>query len=120
MKLIYKTLFTLIFITAFSRTFAQYNVSFSGYVVDLPVYTFSTEKTPAFSPGENQLLNLTRLRLRPQFFLWSGARINIEYELDALLAKNVNSAELNSVNNNRQLINMKWNISSGNKYQLTH
>ena len=93
----------MIFITSFSNTFAQYNISFSGYVVDMPVYSFSTDKTSPLLQNENQLLNLTRLRLKPQIFLWPGARINIEYELDAILAKNVNTTELNQAAENRQI-----------------
>ena len=110
----------MIFITSFSNTFAQYNISFSGYVVDLPAYTYSTDKTSPLLQNENQLLNLTRLRLKPQIFLWPGARINIEYELDAIFAKNVNTTELNQAAQNRQLFNMKWNISSGDRYNLSH
>lgn len=120
MKFFYKTIFLFICITFYSNTFAQYNFSFSGYVVDLPVYTYSTDKKPAVFPNEDQLLNLTRLRLKPQIFLWPDARINIEYEMDALLAKNINSSELTQVTNNRQLINMKWDISSGSKYRISH
>jgi hypothetical protein len=120
LKFILKFLLLFLFITTFSKTFAQYELTFSGYVVNMPVYTFSSDKTPTFFPRENQLLNLTRLRLKPQIFLWSNARINIEYEMDALLAKDINNSELNQVTENRQLINMKWDIASGNKYKLSH
>jgi hypothetical protein len=99
---------------------AQIETSFSGYLVDMPVYAYSLDKKPSFIPQEDQLLNLARLRLRPQFFLWSDARINLEYELDALLADNANSSNLNKITSNRQLINMKWDISSGRKYYLIH
>jgi hypothetical protein len=104
--------------TMFSEIYAQYDISFSGYFVDMTVYAYSLIKKPSVIPQEDQLLNLTRLRLRPQFFLWSGARINLEYELDALLADNVKNSDLNQFTSNRQLINMKWDIFSGNKYYL--
>ena len=120
MKLYHKILLLVVFATLCSEVYAQYDISFTGYTVDMPVYTFSSDKTPSFFPSENQLLNLTRLRLKPQIFLWSGARINIEYEMDALLAKDINNSEINQATVNRQLINMKWNIASGNKYQLSH
>ena len=120
LKFICKLLLLFLFITTFPKTFAQYEFTLSGYAVDTPVYTFSSDKTPTFFPKENQLLNLTRLRLKPQIFLWSNARINIEYEMDALLAKNINNSELNQVTKNQQLINMKWDIASGNKYKLSH
>jgi hypothetical protein len=106
-----------IFVTKIS---AQIETSFSGYFVDMPTYMYSLDKKPSVIPQEDQLLNLARLRLRPQVFLWSGARINIEYELDALLADNINNGDLNQITVNRQLINMKWDISSGNKYYLIH
>ena len=120
MKLIKKILLLIVIMCAFSNAYAQYDISFTGYAVDMPVYTFSSDKAPGFFPRENQLLNLTRLRLKPQIFLWSDARINIEYEMDALLAKDISNSEVNQVTENRQLINMKWNIASGNKYQLSH
>ena len=120
MKPINKILLLAVIMSVFSNAYAQYDISFTGYTVDMPVYTFSSDKTPSFFPRENQLLNLTRLRLKPQIFLWSGARINIEYEMDALLAKDINNSDINQITINRQLINMKWNIASGNKYQLSH
>ncbi len=119
-KIIISFLFLFVFAAVFSNTFAQYDFSFSGYVVDMPAYSFSSDKTPSFFPRENQLLNLTRFRIKPQIFLWTDARINIEYEMDALLADNVNNSELNQVAQNRQLINMKWDISSGSKYLISH
>lgn len=120
MKITYKFLFPLLLLVFCPKSFAQYEVSFSGYAVDMPVYIFNADKTPTLFPRENQLLNLTRLRLKPHFFLWEGARINLEYELDAVLADNVNSGGLNQVTQNRQLVNMRWDISSGNKYRLSH
>lgn len=120
MKLIYKILLLVVITSVFSNAYAQYDISFTGYAVDMPIYTFSSDKTPPFFPRENQLLNLIRLRLKPQIFLWSGARINIEYEMDALLAKDINNSDINQVTVNCQLINMKWNIALGNKYQLSH
>jgi len=120
MKLYHKILLFVVFATLCSKVYAQYDITFTGYAVDMPVYTFSSDRTPSFFPSESQLLNLTRLRLKPQIFLWSDARINIEYEMDALLAKDINNSEINQVTVNRQLINMKWNIASGNKYQLSH
>ena len=119
-KLLLKTLFLLVLSTLFSTTSAQVDFSFSGYVVDMPIYTFSSGKAPAFFPQKDQFINLTRLRLKPQIFLGSDTRINIEYEVDALLADNVNNIGLNQVARNRQLINLKWEISSGNKYQVNH
>jgi len=115
-----KKLLLLIFIALVFKINAQIRTSFTGYAVDMPVYTFSSDKTPGFFPHENQLLNLTRLRLKPQFFLWSDARINIEYEMDALLAKDINNSEVNQVTENKQLINLKWDIALGNKYRLSH
>lgn len=99
---------------------AQIRTSFSGYLVEMPVYNYSTGNTPAFFAGENQFLNLARLRLKPQIFLWSDARINIEYEMDALFGKNINNSGLGATEQNRQLVNMKWNISSGSGHLLSH
>ncbi|HKI79004.1 MAG TPA: hypothetical protein VKA26_10720 [Ignavibacteriaceae bacterium] len=119
-KLLLKILFLLVLSTLLSTTSAQVDFSFSGYVVDMPVYTFSSGNAPAFFLQKNQFINLTRLRLKPQIFLGSDTRINIEYEVDALVADNVNSIELNQVARNRQLINLKWEISSGNRHLVNH
>ena len=69
MKPINKILLLAVIMSVFSNAYAQYDISFTGYAVDMPVYTFSPDKTPSFFPRENQLLNLTRLRLKPQILL---------------------------------------------------
>ena len=95
-------------------------VNFSGYVVELPVYMIM-KKYPVFIPFpvNNQFLNLNRIRLKPEVDLWENARINVEYEIDALYSEKNLLFDLSSVSTNRQIFNLKWEpVSSGN-YKIT-
>ena len=62
-------LLLVLFVMFVANINAQIETSFSGYFVDMPVYAYSLDKKPSFIPQEDQLLNLARLRLRPQFFM---------------------------------------------------
>lgn len=115
-----KKLLPAILIIFVCTAWAQVRTSFSGYIVDLPVYSFNTGNTSLFFQQQNQFLNLTRLRLKPQIFLWSDSRINIEYEVDALLGDNANNSGLSATEQNRQLVNLRWNIASGSGHMLSH
>ncbi len=116
-------LFLLIFvILSFSRTaFAQLNYSFSGYVVDLPVYSISNkELSNLLSIDQNQFLNLTRLRLRPEIYLWGGARMNIEYEADLLYSRQNPFLFINQTSSRRQIVNMKWDLINKDNIDVSH
>ncbi len=101
--------------------FPQVDFNFSGYVVELPVYMIM-KKYPAFIPFpvNNQFLNLNRLRLKPEVDLWENARINVEYEIDALYSEKNLLFDLSSVSTNRQLFNLKWDIVNQGNYKVTH
>ena len=76
----------LIFLFIFSIDLkAQYDFSFSGYVVNLPIYQQSNENlSKLFGFKKDMFFDLTRVRLRPVLDLWDNARINAEYEISAL------------------------------------
>ncbi len=79
------------------------------------------KKYPVFIPFpvNNQFLNLNRIRLKPEVDLWENARINVEYEIDALYSEKNLLFDLSSVSTNRQIFNLKWEpVSSGN-YKIT-
>ncbi len=100
---------------------AQIKTNFTGYIVELPVYMIM-KKYPEFLPFpvNNQFLNLNRIRLKPELDLWENARINIEYEMDALYSEKNLLFDLSSVNTNRQLFDLKWNIINKGNYKVTH
>jgi len=101
--------------------FAQYDISFTGYVVELPVYSIiNKDLSDLFSLDQDQFMNLTRLRLRPEIHLWSGGRINIEYEADVLYSKQNEFLFFNQTVNNRQIINFKWDIYKKNGFDISH
>ncbi len=101
--------------------FAQINYSFTGYVVDLPVYSImNKDLANLFSVSPNQFMNLTRLRLRPEIHLWDNGRINLEYEADALFSKQTSFLFFDQTNNSRQIINMRWNILNRDNIDVYH
>ena len=103
------------------RFFAQVHYSFTGYVVELPVYSVTNKDLAnLFSISPDQFMNLTRLRLRPEIHLWSGARMNIEYEADVLYSKQNSLLLLDQTSANRQIINMKWDIFNRNNIDVSH
>ncbi len=115
-------IFNVILYVAFSESdFAQLNYSFSGYVVDLPVYSINNSELSKFAGiDQNHFLNLTRLRLRPELHLWDNARINLEYEADILYSKQNPFSLLNQTSVNRQTINLKWQLLNQNNFNITH
>ncbi len=100
---------------------AQLDYSFSGYVVDFPVFSImNKELSNLFGIDRNQFLNLTRLRLRPEVYLWNGARFNAEYEADVLYSKQNEFSFLNPVSTNRQILNLNWTITDKNNIKVSH
>ena len=102
-------------------SFPQTDLNFTGYVVEMPVYMIM-KNYPAFIPFpvNNQFLNLNRMRFKPELDLWENARINVEYEIDALYSEKNLLFDLSSVSTNRQLFNLKWDIINKGNYKVTH
>ncbi len=100
---------------------AQPEFDFSGYVVDLPVYTISkNQPLNIFIPQKNEFINLTRIRLKPEIFLWQQARVNIEYEIDALFAGKESPISFISASGTRQVGDLRWDIVNKNDFTLSH
>lgn len=117
-----KKIFIVIFFLIFAvQIYPQFDYDFSGYVVDFPVYSsMNKELAGLFGIKRNQFLNLTRLRLRPEVYLWSGARFNAEYEADILYSKQNLFSFLNPVSTNRQILNLRWNLYDKNNFSVSH
>ncbi len=114
-------LLIIIFLIPAAYSIAQVRYSFTGYVVDLPVYSMTNKDLAnLFSIDPNQFMNLTRLRLRPEIYLWQDARMNIEYEADVLYSKESSFLFFSQSNTNRQIINLKWKLFNKNNINVTH
>lgn len=114
-------LLIIIFFVLADSLYAQVNYSFSGYVVELPVYSINNQELARlFSIDQNQFLNLTRLRLRPEVYLWSQARLNVEYEADILYSKQSSFLFFNQTSNNRQIVNLKWDLINQDNIKVSH
>ncbi len=106
---------------SFDFSFAQISYTFSGYIVDLPTYSINNRELSSLAGiDQNQFLNLTRLRLRPEIHLWESSRINLEYEADILYSKQNPFSLLNQTSVSRQSVNLKWQLVNQNNFNVTH
>jgi len=117
-----KWIAVIVFFFLSMEVYAQSDFSFSGYVVDLPIYQFSKESTfDSLNKIEEQFLNLTRARFRSEYKLWSDARLNLEYELDALYYSSSDDFEFStSGKSNRQLFDLTWTPVKEKHLNITH
>lgn len=116
-----KYIFPLLLIFSIELT-AQYELDFSGYITDMPVYSSSNDKiAELFNMKSEQFINLTRVRLRSALYMWDGARVNAEYEMAGLYTNSEGNMFFNTnANNRRQLIDMNWNPVTEENVTLTH
>lgn len=100
------------------KVLAQPGLEFSGYVVNLPIYTV----TEGFGDkNEGDFSNLTRLRLRPTVNFNYSSRINIEYEVTSYYFDSPSA--FNNTNydkSNRQLVDLTWQPINKSDYSLVH
>ena len=119
-KFLFNLLIFLFFISIDLK--AQYDFSFSGYVVNLPIYQQSNENlSNLFGFKKDMIFDLTRVRLRPVLDLWENARINAEYEISALYFNSTgNFLIVPNEKTNRQLFNLTWNPVDEKNYSVVH
>ena len=106
----FQKLFVLLFFLTFSTGFAQFDFEFSGYIQDLPIYQITEKKLASLlNLEESQFLNLTRIRIRPTFYLWSRGRLNIEYEISTLYLNNEGNLFISQPEKSaRQIVDLTW------------
>jgi hypothetical protein len=103
-----------------SNLYSQVDYSFSGYVVDLPVYSINNGELAGLAGIDKyQFTNLARFRLRPEVYFTSTTRLNIEYEIDAVYSKQNSISFINQSSTNRQAVNLKWTISNQDNVTIT-
>ncbi|MDH3252628.1 MAG: hypothetical protein OEM41_07535 [Ignavibacteria bacterium] len=100
---------------------AQMAFRFSGYVANLPIYEHINEQFARFLGFEqSQVLNLTRLRLRPTLELWDGGKLAIEHEVNLLYQSTTQPSLQSTVVARRQLGDLRWESVTGAHGSLAH
>lgn len=119
-----KTLRFVLLLIVFSSAdlLAQYEFSFSGYAVDLPIYAANNKQlTQFYGMKENLYMNLIRIRLRPTMYLWDGARINLEYEITGLCSNQSGNMFFPTEGiSRRQLVDLNWSPLTEENFTVTH
>ena len=100
---------------------AQYELSFTGYVVDLPVYQRMNDWIPTLIGGDRDLyINVTRLRLCPALSLWEDARLALEYEAAATYHSTSVMLPLQQEEPRRQIVKLTWNPLNEPRFSILH
>ncbi len=94
---------------------------FTGYVITLPIYqTMATALARFYRLPETNVIELTRIRLRPTLYLGEATRLSLEYEIDPLYSRNPLWIPLNTDRTNRQAVDMSWNPVRETHYTVIH
>jgi hypothetical protein len=100
---------------------AQVEFQFSGYVVNLPIYERENASAAhLFNLDQNQILDLTRLRLRPSLLPWDGATLGLEYEVTGLYHNTSLSGFLTTTTLRRQLLDLRWDPVNETHFAASH
>jgi len=106
--------------TASSAT-AQWEPGFSGYVVTMPAYLrLNPDLAGSSGLDQNQLANVTRLRLRPSLSLPWDALLEIEYEMSGLIQSTDQPLLVESNDIGRQVFDLRWTIAESDHYAVIH
>ena len=113
-----KTFLILLFLNELSPSQA---FKLSGYLSEFAIYqNVKEEFAQTFGIGKNLLVNISRLRLRPEFDLAKIGKIYIEYEVNGFYHSSelfFNPVELTS---RRQFYKMRWALHDGKKLEIYH
>ncbi len=114
-------LFFFVILLLCSNIKGQIDYSFSGYITDFPIYQKTSENLASIlNLKENQFYNLTRLRLRPEIYLWENAKLAAEIETSMLYSSytgifNPGSTDLK----NRQIIDLNWDVTKNDRFTIS-
>lgn len=116
------TVSAFIFLSFCPAVKAQYDFSFSGYAVNLPMFqVLNADFARLFGAPQNIFMDMTRVRLKPTLNLWEGARVNLEWDFSALYSDSENNFLFSQPGKtNRQLINMTWQPVNEKHFSVTH
>jgi len=92
------------------ETPAQWEYRFGGYVNEMPALQLLAPRFASlYRMPVNAAMSLSRIRLKPVFYLWEGARINLAAEADLLYYKDLTEfVVLSDEKTNRQIVNLKY------------
>jgi hypothetical protein len=99
----------------------QVETSFSGYVLTLPAL-LSLSPAAADSAGlsRHQVMDVTRIRLRPSLSLPWNALLEVEYEVAGIVQSTDQPVMIEREEIGRQVTPLRWSISHSARYSLIH
>lgn len=106
---------------------AQWEPSFSGYVLTLPAYVRLPESArggggsaDSTLPSLDQLMDVTRVRLKPSLSLpWEGL-LELEYEIAGIVQSTGQPVTVERKEIGNQLVDLRWTIAETERYSLIH
>lgn len=101
---------------------AQIEYDITDYVVDMPIVQLSPKAlADQFGIDKSSIMNLTRLRLKPEIYFSDYSRVNIEYEIASLYLSSASPLPITGGGKtNRQIVELSWSPVSENNFLLNH
>ncbi len=111
------TILSIIFFSNQSHSYFQ----FGGYIYNFPsLQVINSETNLLGDDYSNILTNLTRLRLKPAFYFSENSRIEVNYEIDALISEKYLPMVSNIQITNRQALKLNWQIHNSKYIKVNH
>lgn len=101
---------------------AQIDYDVTGYAVDLPIYQRTNETlSDLLGIDKNNLINISRIRIKPQFYIGDNSRINLEYEVASIYFNSPSRFyQITNRMTNRQILDLSWNFVKRDKFRINH
>ena len=117
-----RLVFTFLLLACWSSTLpAQTEFQFSGYALDMAFAQRSNEMIAILTNStRNSIVNVTRLRLRPELLVGDNGHLFCEYEISGLY--HTTPVFLTAVREEipHQLFDLRWTIRKGDRYDIRH
>ena len=99
---------------------AQVQFSFSGYALDLPIYQKASQSlADTFGIDQHQILNISRVRLRPTLTLSPDVQVALEYEVNASYFSSSLVIPIQPLTR-RQLVDLTWQPVQESHLSILH
>lgn len=99
------------------------DLEFSGYVYEMPIYSSAYEVNlpdgDKAKTGDN-ILNLTRLRLKPTIEFDENSRLEIHYEIDLMYSMELLSGLSFGNKTSRQAVRLNWTPYAKGNFAINH
>lgn len=97
------------------------NFEFGGYVYNFPSLQLINKETNLFGDDYNNVFtDLTRLRLKPSYHFSEDTRIELNYEIDALISEKYLPLLSNVQVTNRQALKLNWQVYDSKYIKVNH